>query len=67
MAVPLYLGGVAWTLHYDTIYAHQDKADDLLVGVKSTALTFGDSTKSYLAVFSRYLSNPNKNSCHLSQ
>ena len=34
----LYIGGIAWTLGYDTIYAHQDKEDDILIGVKSTAL-----------------------------
>ncbi|KAJ1499399.1 hypothetical protein HMI55_004419 [Coelomomyces lativittatus] len=37
-AIPLYLGGVCWTLVYDTIYAHQDKLDDAKIGVKSTAL-----------------------------
>jgi 4-hydroxybenzoate polyprenyltransferase len=47
----LYLGGISWTLAYDTIYAHQDKDDDLLIGVKSTALKFGDSTLPWLAVF----------------
>ncbi len=48
---PLYASGFFWTLVYDTIYAHQDKKDDLKVGVKSTALTFGDRTKAYLAGF----------------
>jgi 4-hydroxybenzoate polyprenyltransferase len=38
---PLYLSGVTWTLVYDTIYANQDKEDDLKLGLKSTALTFG--------------------------
>ena len=47
----LYLAGVAWTLGYDTIYAHQDKEDDALIGVKSTALKFGDKTKLWLTVF----------------
>ncbi|MDZ4736589.1 MAG: 4-hydroxybenzoate octaprenyltransferase [Rhodospirillaceae bacterium] len=47
----LYLGGIAWTLFYDTIYAHQDKEDDALIGVKSTALKFGDASKSWLAGF----------------
>jgi 4-hydroxybenzoate polyprenyltransferase len=41
--VALWLAGVAWTLFYDTIYAHQDKDDDALVGVKSTARLFGDA------------------------
>ena len=43
--IPLYFAGIAWTLHYDTIYAHQDKTDDLLVGIKSTALRLGKDTK----------------------
>ena len=49
--VLLYAGGVAWTLAYDTIYAHQDKDDDILIGVKSTALKFGDRTLGWLAAF----------------
>uniref|UniRef100_A0A8C2I5B5 4-hydroxybenzoate polyprenyltransferase, mitochondrial n=1 Tax=Cyprinus carpio TaxID=7962 RepID=A0A8C2I5B5_CYPCA len=40
VCLPLYVSGVMWTLIYDTIYAHQDKDDDLKVGVKSTALRF---------------------------
>lgn len=48
---PLYLSGICWTLVYDTIYAHQDKEDDLKVGVKSTALRFGDSTKEWVGGF----------------
>jgi 4-hydroxybenzoate polyprenyltransferase len=51
-AVALYAGGIAWTLHYDTIYAHQDKEDDALVGVKSTALKLGAQTKPWLGGFS---------------
>jgi 4-hydroxybenzoate polyprenyltransferase len=43
--VVLYVGGIAWTIGYDTIYAHQDKEDDALVGVKSTARLFGAWTK----------------------
>src|SRR6185312_12957449 len=35
--VLLYAAGIAWTLFYDTIYAHQDREDDALIGVKSTA------------------------------
>ncbi len=42
-AVLLWAGGLAWTLFYDTIYAHQDKEDDALIGVKSTARLFGDA------------------------
>ena len=47
----LYLGGIAWTLGYDTIYAHQDKEDDALIGVKSTALKFGSQTRPWLIGF----------------
>jgi 4-hydroxybenzoate polyprenyltransferase len=47
----LYLGGVAWTLAYDTIYAHQDKDDDILIGVKSTALKFGDHSRVWISLF----------------
>lgn len=47
----LYLSGIAWTLLYDTIYAHQDKEDDALIGVKSTARLFGDTTPRYLKIF----------------
>ncbi|XP_031374259.1 4-hydroxybenzoate polyprenyltransferase, mitochondrial [Punica granatum] len=49
--LPLYLSGVCWTLVYDTIYAHQDKEDDLKVGVKSTALRFGNFTKKWISGF----------------
>ena len=47
----LYLAGISWTLFYDTIYAHQDKEDDALIGVKSTARLFGDQTRKYLLGF----------------
>ncbi len=50
-AVFLYFAGVFWTLGYDTIYAHQDKKDDILVGIKSTALKFGESTSKWLIGF----------------
>lgn len=49
--LPLYLSGICWTIVYDTIYAHQDKKDDLQIGVKSTALRFGDNTKLWLSGF----------------
>ncbi|KAJ1731760.1 Para-hydroxybenzoate--polyprenyltransferase, mitochondrial precursor (PHB:polyprenyltransferase) [Coemansia biformis] len=52
VALPLYAAGVSWTLVYDTIYGHQDKRDDVLVGVKSTSLLFGDHTKAVLSGFS---------------
>ncbi len=47
----LYAGGIAWTLGYDTIYAHQDKEDDALIGVKSTALALGEKTKPWIHAF----------------
>ena len=47
VVLPLYASGILWTLNYDTLYAHQDKKDDKAVGVKSTALLFGDRTKVY--------------------
>jgi len=47
-AVTLYAGCVLWTVAYDTIYAHQDKEDDLALGLKSTALRFGDDTRPWL-------------------
>lgn len=50
-AVALYLAGMAWTLFYDTIYAHQDTEDDALIGVKSTARLFGDNTRPWLRAF----------------
>ncbi len=50
-AVLLYAAGIAWTLFYDTIYAHQDREDDALIGVKSTARLFGSRTKSWLTAF----------------
>ena len=46
----LYLGCVVWTIGYDTIYAHQDKDDDLAIGLKSTALRLGDATRGCLAL-----------------
>ena len=47
----LYLAGIAWTLFYDTIYAHQDTEDDALIGVKSTARLFGDESRKWLRLF----------------
>lgn len=44
----LYLGAIGWTIGYDTIYAHQDKDDDALIGVKSTALKLGAATGTWL-------------------
>jgi 4-hydroxybenzoate polyprenyltransferase len=50
-AFVLYLGSIFWVIGYDTIYAHQDRADDLLIGIKSTALLFGENTRPMLAAF----------------
>ena len=50
-AVLLYLAGISWTLFYDTIYAHQDREDDALIGVKSTARLFGEDTLNWLRGF----------------
>ena len=47
----LYAGGIAWTLGYDTIYAHQDKEDDVQIGVKSSALALGQATRPWLFIF----------------
>src|SRR5437762_5033166 len=49
--VLLYLGGIFWTLGYDTIYAHQDKEDDARIGVKSSALALGERTRQFLFAF----------------
>jgi len=49
--VLLYLGGISWTLFYDTIYAHQDREDDALIGIKSTARLFGENTTQWLRGF----------------
>ncbi len=49
--VLLYAAGIAWTLFYDTIYAHQDKEDDALIGVRSTARLFGGATARWLRGF----------------
>ncbi|MCL6282813.1 4-hydroxybenzoate octaprenyltransferase [Ruegeria sp. 2012CJ41-6] len=50
-AVFLYAAGIAWTLFYDTIYAHQDTEDDELIGIKSTARLFGQNTAQWLKYF----------------
>lgn len=51
VCLPLYVAGTCWTIFYDTIYAHQDKVDDVLLGIKSTAIRFGDNTKLWLSGF----------------
>jgi 4-hydroxybenzoate polyprenyltransferase len=50
-AVLLYAGGIAWTIGYDTIYALQDIEDDLIAGVKSTALRFGPRVREGVGLF----------------
>src|SRR5581483_9602003 len=47
----LYAGSIAWVIAYDTIYAHQDREDDALIGIKSTARLFGPRTKPMLVAF----------------
>jgi 4-hydroxybenzoate polyprenyltransferase len=49
--IVLYAGSICWVIAYDTIYAHQDREDDLMVGIKSTALLFCERTKPMLAAF----------------
>jgi 4-hydroxybenzoate polyprenyltransferase len=49
--VLLYAAGFVWTLFYDTIYAHQDREDDALIGVRSTARLFAENTPLWLAGF----------------
>ncbi|KAJ1913750.1 Para-hydroxybenzoate--polyprenyltransferase, mitochondrial precursor (PHB:polyprenyltransferase) [Mycoemilia scoparia] len=51
VTLPLYAAGVTWTLMYDTIYAHQDKVDDVGAGVKSTALLLGENSRMVLSGF----------------
>lgn len=50
-ALLLYAGGICWTIGFDTVYAHQDKEDDALIGVKSTALKFGEHSKHIVGGF----------------
>ena len=50
-ALILYAGSIAWVIGYDTIYAHQDRDDDALIGIKSTALLFGERTRPMLTLF----------------
>jgi 4-hydroxybenzoate polyprenyltransferase len=50
-ALLLYAGSICWVIAYDTLYAHQDTEDDALIGVKSTALLFGERTQAALTLF----------------
>lgn len=47
----LFAGSISWVIGYDTLYAHQDSEDDLLIGIKSTALLFGARTRRMLTLF----------------
>jgi len=47
----LYAGSICWVIAYDTIYAHQDREDDALIGIKSTAILFAEDTRPMLAAF----------------
>ena len=49
--IVLYAGSICWVIAYDTIYAHQDREDDMMIGIKSTALLFGANTTRALAIF----------------
>ncbi|WWC87722.1 4-hydroxybenzoate polyprenyl transferase [Kwoniella dendrophila CBS 6074] len=50
VTAPMYLGGIAWGIAYDLIYAHQDKLDDVKAGVKSMALRFPDNSRTVISV-----------------
>ena len=50
-AVLMYVAGFFWTLGYDTVYGHQDKEDDMMVGVKSASIKLGRNTKPFVALF----------------
>lgn len=50
-AILVYVSCLFWTIGYDTIYAHQDKEDDIIAGIKSTALKFGTYSKYWVSVF----------------
>jgi len=51
VCLSLYLAGISWTMIYDTIYAHQDKYDDIIIGMGSTAIKFGSQTPVCLGCF----------------
>ena len=50
-AIVLYAGSISWVIGYDTIYAHQDREDDALINIKSTALLFQENTRPMLSAF----------------
>lgn len=45
----IYAAAIVWDLGFDTIYAHQDREDDAIVGIRSTARLFGERTRPFLA------------------
>ena len=49
--IMLYLACIFWTVGYDTIYAHQDKDDDFVLNLKSSAIKLGQNTKYALLIF----------------
>ena len=52
VALLIFLGNIFWSTAYDTIYALMDKEDDLKIGVKSTAIFFGDNVfKALVALY----------------
>ncbi|KAF7269386.1 hypothetical protein GWI33_017589 [Rhynchophorus ferrugineus] len=57
ICLPLYIAGVCWTIIYDTIYAHQDRVDDLKVGVKSTALKFNEDSQLWFSGFATLMTS----------
>ena len=50
-AILLYIAGIFWTLGYDTIYALQDKEDDSIIGIKSSTMVLGETTRCWLYIF----------------
>jgi 4-hydroxybenzoate polyprenyltransferase len=50
-AILIYISGIFWTLAYDTIYAHQDLADDKKLGIKSSAVFFGQNNSKFITIF----------------
>jgi 4-hydroxybenzoate polyprenyltransferase len=48
-AFALWAAAFFWILGYDTIYAHQDREDDAMVGIRSTARKFAESSRPFLA------------------
>ncbi|CAK5017485.1 unnamed protein product [Meloidogyne enterolobii] len=51
ICIPLYLACISWTMIYDTIYAFQDQEEDILIGLGSTAITFGKNREAWLSFF----------------